>query len=84
VTTLEPLSIKDTDHPSKHLSLWECHRGEDVAVAVMDGDRYYSDPVAIAPADVDRLLAWLLEWKAERSPLAPRPSQLATPEEVQP
>jgi len=81
--TLQSLSIKDTQHPDQYVTLWECHRDEDVAVAITDYTRYYSIPVAIAPADVDRLIAWLLAWKAQRSPVAPRNSQLAT-EEVQP
>jgi len=77
--TLESLSIKikDTQHPDKYVTLWECHRDEDVAVAIMDLTRYDSISVAMQSADVDRLIAWLLAWKAERSPLAPRPSQLA-------
>lgn len=71
--TLESLSIKDTQHRDKYVTLWECHRDEDVAVAIVDLTRYDSISVAMQPADVDRLIAWLLAWKAERSPAAAQP-----------
>jgi len=80
--TLESLSIKDAQHPDQYMTLWECNRDEDVAVAITDFTRYYSIPVAIAPADAERLIVWLLAWKAERQPLATRNSQLATEDDA--